>query len=267
MEPVLERRWGSFLAGLLMVLGLGLCLATLALAWWWTRAGREASATPTPPLAVVAVATPTATVPPAPRMPTASPPARQPPTVPPATPTPAPSVDTPAPPAPAPSPQPQGQGQTAAPLVVEDFSLFQGAQVLEELFASPAGRLVTVTVQEETLNQDLNRLLEQAEAEGSVPLADVAVELRPEGVYVSGEAKVGFLRGRFLVLAGVSAQGCTLQVAVQKVHIGGLPAPAAVRQELEKYVAQYLNPWLQSLPLCVEQVVLERGKATIAGHR
>lgn len=267
MEPGLERRWGPFVAGLLMVLGLGLCLATLALAWWWTRAGEQAGAAPTPAPAVMAVATPTATVLPAHPPPRISPPATQHPSVSPATATPAPAVDTPVPPASVPSPQPQGQGETAEPLMVEDFSLFQGAQVLEALFASPAGRPVTVTVQEETLNRDLSRLLAEMEDEGPVPLADVMMELRPEGVYVSGEAKVGFLRGRFLVLAQVSAQGCTLQVAVQKVHMGGLPAPAVVRQELEKYVAQYLNPWLQSLPVCVEQVLLERGKATIAGHR
>ncbi|MGC8838532.1 MAG: hypothetical protein ACP5UM_08960 [Anaerolineae bacterium] len=259
MEPRPEKNWGPFVAGLLIVVGLGLCLSTAALAWWWTRPKVELGLPPvpvaSPPAATVL---PRALTPGGRASPAFTPAAGRP--VPPQGPPGIPST-----PVPTAVPQPQGGGQP--PLLVEDFSLFGASGVLDALLTSPAGRPVRVVVREETLNRDLAYLAEIAKAEQEVHMDPVTVELRPEGVYVSGEAKVGFLRGRYQVLAEITVQGCTPRVKVRELRIGGLPAPEFLRQQLEDEVARSLDLWLQGLPLCIEQVLLERGRGVVVGHR
>ena len=269
METTSERNWGPFVAGLLIVVGLGLCLSTAALAWWWTRPSAGTGLSPTPlvllPSAMPPARTPTpqATFPGVPAPGPGAPPASTP-----AAGQPIPPGGNPVlPPAPAPIPAPPPQGGVGTPLLTEDFSIFQASGVLEGLFASPAGRPVRVVVREETLNRDLRSLADLSRAERGSSVEPVTVELRPEGVYVSGEAKVGFLRGRYQVLAEIAVQGCTPQVKVRELRIGGLPAPGFLRQQLEEEVARSLDLWLQGLPLCIEQVLLERGRGTVVGHR
>lgn len=138
---------------------------------------------------------------------------------------------------------------------------------MDDLMAAPAGRPVRVVVREETLNRDLAYLAEMAKAETGQSVEPVTVELRPEGIYVSGGAKAGFLRGRYQVLAEITVQGCAPKVHIQKLRIAGLPAPEFLRQRLEDEVARSLDLWLASLPLCVEQVLLEHGRGTVVGHR
>ncbi|MGQ9459352.1 MAG: hypothetical protein ACUVS5_13860 [Anaerolineae bacterium] len=266
MEPTSERNWGPFVAGVLLVVGIGLCLGTLALAWWWTHPPAEVGSLPTPmasfPSAAPALWTPLPRVM-APTVPTPGTGTRPTPT--PAAGHPVPPGGSPVlPPPPTPTAVPQPQ---QVPLLVEDFSLFRTSDMLEALLASPAGRPVRVVVQEGTLNRDLAYLAEMAKAEKEVSVDSVTVELRPEGVWVSGEAKAGFLRGRYQVLAQITAQDCRPVVKVQKIHIGGLPAPAFVRQQLENEVGRSLDLWWEGVPLCLEQVFLEHGRGTLVGHR
>lgn len=266
MEPTSERNWGPFVAGVLLVVGIGFCLGTLALAWWWTH----------PPAEVGFLPTPTASLPPATPAPwTPSPQVAAPAEPAPGTdarPTPTPAAGPPVPPGgtpvPPPLPTPTAVPQPhQVPLLVEDFSLFGASGVLKALLASPVGRPVRVVVQEGTLNRDLAYLAEMAKAEKEVSVDSVTVELRPEGVWVSGEAKMGFLRGRYQVLAEVTVQDCRPVVQVQRLHLGGLPAPAFVRQQLEDEVARSLDLWWEGVPFCLEQVLLEHGRGTLVGHR
>ncbi len=269
MESTGGRNWGPFVAGLLIVGGLGLCLSTLALAWWWTHPDVGAFALPTLAVSPPSAAPGTGAQPSTPqgmtwRTPTVGP--RTPEAPAPVGPPPTRAANPPAPtPVPTVAPQPPAGAQV--PLLVEDFSIFGASGVLDGIMASPAGRQVRVIVREETLNRDLAYLAEIAKAEKEVHMDPVTVELWPEGIYVSGEAKVGLLRGRYQVLAQITVHGCRPKVRIQKLHIGGLPAPGFVRQQLEDEVARSVDLWLAGLPLCIDQVLLERGRGTVVGHR
>ncbi|MGQ9586344.1 MAG: hypothetical protein ACUVXG_13220 [Anaerolineae bacterium] len=271
--------WVGFAAGILVVIGIGTCLGVAVLGWWWLRPDQEARWTPPLRVRTPALVQPSAggdvgatrvpspmalspresvTSPTSPGGATASPAPAGGGAVP------AAPTATPVPPAP---PTPATPPNTPAPLVMEDLSIWQSAETFEEVLGSPAGRPIVVTFREDTLNEDLDLLLEQARSQVPPEVKDVDVWLRPEGVYVRAALSLGGVEAPAQVLATLAAGDCRLTVQVKEVRLAGLPAPAFLRRQVEDAIAQYVTPWLQTLPVCVEAVVLEPGAATFHARK
>ncbi|NLE77305.1 MAG: hypothetical protein GX605_11215 [Chloroflexi bacterium] len=276
MEQTTERRWGwlAVAAGVLIVVGICVCVGGGLMAFLWLRPAssqliEEPALEWAPPTVAVAPnwrsATPTPVLV-SPTLPPVELPA--PPTAPPMPPTAAPTATEV--PGVGPAPMATVAAPTPAPLgslVVDDFSLAGWPTLVDEAVNSPEGREVRITVHQEKLNTELQAALARSQQGALQGIRDVRVEFAPGELRVTVRASLqGGIEAPITITAQVGVRECRLVWQVTSVRLGGFPAPGAVRNQVEQMLRDNLQPWLDFLPVCLEEVVVGPGYAFVRGR-
>jgi len=160
------------------------------------------------------------------------------------TPTPTPTA-TPTP-APALSPAP-----TVTPTPTQEAGIYPGA---------PFELVLTEQEVTDTVNQ---RLATQPDS----PLRDVYIRFESGSVVAGGKVRMGlFLTLDVEVVAVIQVVDGKPIPEIVDVRVGGKPAPAPLRSQLQKMADPYLQRWADAnLAVTVEKVEITRGQTRIVG--
>jgi hypothetical protein len=151
-----------------------------------------------------------------------------------------------------------------APLLLADPQ-FSTLSVLDaELARSAPGRAVQIRYQEETLNRELAALWYN---NPDLPYRDVDVDLKRDGVTVSGRVNVMGFEVRGQVAGRVMVRDCSPELEIDRVTLAGVLTPAFVRDWVEASVLEAVAWYPPDYALCLEQIVLEETRTTVYGYR
>jgi hypothetical protein len=175
-----------------------------------------------------------------------------------------PSTSTPQPPPGAtPSPEPK-ETPVRSPLLLADPDLKNLARLDTELSRSAVGRAVQIRYQEEALNSAIAALVEN---NPKLPYQHVQVDLQRDRVVVTGSANVLGFPLSTKVVGTVTVQDCLPQIEVQSVSIAGVFTPSFVQDRITDMILEAMAWYPPDYPLCLQQIVLEDGRATVYGFR
>jgi hypothetical protein len=147
-------------------------------------------------------------------------------------------------------------------LVDPEFSTLESLG--PELAHSAAGRKVQIRYSEATLNRELAAWLA---ARPDEPYRSIYVNLGQGQVVVTGDVLVLSLPIRAEATGTVVASGCLPELKLSSVKIGGLFTPPYLRDEVESLLSQALEWYPADYPLCIDQLAIQDGQATVFGHR
>jgi hypothetical protein len=97
------------------------------------------------------------------------------------------------------------------------------------------------------------------------PLGEARVLVSPEGIEVSGEARVGTLQVPLKARADVSLHDGVPTIAVDQLRVGEMGLPDFVRFQLEDQLNKQLMLGREDLPLQLEEVDLQEGHLRVRG--
>jgi hypothetical protein len=184
-------------------------------------------------------------------------------------PTPVPTTAAPSPPPTAVPSQPTPASSEKAmaappssPMLLSDPTAQELMNLDAEVRASAAGRPIQIRYGEESLNQEIATLLATAP---DVPYRNVWAELQSNRVVLTGDISIASLDLPTKVEGRVIAANCQPAIQLESVSIGGLLTPAFVKEEVVTLIQDALNWYPPDYPLCLEQIVLEEGRATVYG--
>jgi hypothetical protein len=240
--------------------------ATAAVAWKQIGAQTSkenvepvrAALTPSPGVFEAASTEPTAPTIPLPAVTAQSPPriqATADPTLPPL-PTPLPAQEQVA-------PQPE-ETAVRTPLLLSDLDFNSMMHINAEMDRSAVGRAVQIRFSEETLNDEVETLLQN---HPELPYRNVHVDLRRDHVLVTGDVTVLGFDVNSDVMGTVIARDCIPQMQIQSISLGGVLTPGLVKEKIKGLLAEAMNWYPADYPLCLEQIVLEEDRATVYGRR
>jgi hypothetical protein len=152
----------------------------------------------------------------------------------------------------------------ADPLLLADPEISSLSQLDAELARSAPDRAVQIRYQEETLNRELAALWLN---NPDLPYRDVHVDMRRDGVTVSGRVNVLGFEVRGEVEGQVLVRDCLPQLRIEEVKLAGVMTPSFVREEIEDMVLEAMTWYPPDYALCLEQIVLEEMRATVYGYR
>jgi hypothetical protein len=174
------------------------------------------------------------------------------------------SASTPQPPAVATAmPEPK-ETPVRSPLLLADPELKNLAGLDAELDRSAVGRAVQIRYQEEALNRAIAALVEN---NPKLPYQHVQVDLKRDQVIVTGSANVLGFPLSTEVVGTVSVQDCLPQIEVQSISIAGVFTPSFVKDRIKDMLLEAMAWYPPDYPLCLQQIVLEDGRATVYGFR
>jgi hypothetical protein len=97
------------------------------------------------------------------------------------------------------------------------------------------------------------------------PLEDARVSIGPDGLEISGEARVGAARMPVIARADVSVNEGVPAITVDQIQVGEMGLPDFVRFELEDQLNRFLAMRGGELPVLIEELELSDGLLTVAG--
>jgi hypothetical protein len=97
------------------------------------------------------------------------------------------------------------------------------------------------------------------------PLGEAQVSVSPEGIEVSGEARVGTLQVPLEARADVSLHDGVPAIAVDQLRVGELGLPDFVRFQLEDQLNKQLMLGQEDLPVQLDEVDLQEGLLRVRG--
>jgi hypothetical protein len=151
-----------------------------------------------------------------------------------------------------------------APLLLSDPAMTSLSSLEAEMDRSASGRLVRIEYEEEALNREVATLIQE---NPDLPYRDVQVDMKRDGVVLSGKVTVLGFRMDAKATGTVSVENCLPQLQVEQVSLGGILTPRFVKDEVEKLLLEAMDWYPADHPLCLEQIVIEETKATVYGHR
>jgi hypothetical protein len=157
--------------------------------------------------------------------------------------------------------------QTNDVLVLADPELAASATVLEDIYSSPPGRSMKLLVTEDHANGEIQRLFASADPALLSTVKSLRLDLTPAGVWVDAGLILQGLEVQVRVLLLPQVQNCAVELEVAEVRLGVFKAPSLVRQQVTDMVAQSLDPWLDAVPVCVEEIQLDELSVLVTAHR
>lgn len=127
-----------------------------------------------------------------------------------------------------------------------------------------AGQLLQVTMSEAQLQEELLAAMSSAPAQG---YQLEQVQLLPGQVRIVGHAEMNGLRVQIAGTARITAADCWLDVTLQQVQLGRLPAPAFITQQFQDLLRQWSDAYRQDPPMCVSDVTIAPGQITLVGMK
>jgi hypothetical protein len=134
----------------------------------------------------------------------------------------------------------------------------------QEMEQSAAGRAVQIRYSETALNQEIQNLLQ---SNPKLPYRNVYLDLRRDRAVVTGDVTALGLQVGAEVVSTVKAEDCVLRMEIESISIEGVFTPRFVKDKIRALLLEALDWYPADYPLCVEQIVLEEGGATVYGHR
>ena len=150
----------------------------------------------------------------------------------------------------------------SAPLLLADPSLNELMGLDAEIRESATGRPVQIRYQETALNNELAVMLA---SDPDLPYQNVQADLERDSVTLTGDVSVMDISVSTVIKGRVLAQDCLPVVEISSVSVGGILTPAFVRNQVTEVVEDAFAWYPADYPLCLEQIVLEDGRATIYG--
>jgi len=151
-----------------------------------------------------------------------------------------------------------------SPLLLADPELKNLDRLNAELGRSATGRAVQIRYQEDALNREVAALLEN---NPNLPYQHVQVDLKRDRVVVTGIANVMGFPLSTEVVGSVAIQDCLPQIEVQSVSVAGVLTPGFVQDRIKEMLLDVVAWYPADYPLCLQQIVLEDGRATVYGFR
>ncbi len=102
------------------------------------------------------------------------------------------------------------------------------------------------------------------EAHPNVPFRDPQVFIRPDGVTAEGVAELLGLRIGLSGRAAIRLRDGVPLVTLEDLHLAGVAVPGFVRDRIQAEVDAQFS-LAQNLPLIIDDIKLEKGRATISG--
>ena len=102
------------------------------------------------------------------------------------------------------------------------------------------------------------------EGHPNVPFRDPQVSIRPDGVTASGVAEVFGLRIGVSGRAMIRLRDGAPLITVEDLHLAGVAVPGFVRERIQAEIDTQFG-LMQDLPVTIDEIKLEEGKATISG--
>jgi hypothetical protein len=98
----------------------------------------------------------------------------------------------------------------------------------------------------------------------TIPFGQPQVTIRPEGVSAKGVAEIAGLRVSLTGQAHIELREGTPIVTLEDLDVAGVAVPGLVRDRIQAEIDSQFG-LAQDLPLIIEEVMLEEGKATVRG--
>lgn len=133
-----------------------------------------------------------------------------------------------------------------------------------EMQRSALGRTVQIKIQEAVLNREIAAYVH---SHPDLPFQDLHVDLKRDRVVVSGTAMVLSFPVTTTASGTVSAEDCRPIIEVQDISISGVLTPRFVQNQIEDLIHESVDWYPADHPLCIHQIVLEEGRATVYGAR
>lgn len=127
-----------------------------------------------------------------------------------------------------------------------------------------AGQLLQVTMSEARLQEELLAAMSSAPAQG---YQLEQVQLLPGQVRIVGHGEMNGLKVQIAGTARITAADCWLDVTLQQVQLGRLPAPAFITQQFQDLLRQWSDAYRQDPPMCVSDVTISPGQITLVGMK
>lgn len=156
------------------------------------------------------------------------------------------------------------QALVTTPLLLSDPAISSLTRLDSEMNHSASGRPVQIRYTEETLNREIATLTQN---NPELPFRDVWVDMKHDGVVVSGKVTVLGFQMDANATGTVSVKDCLPQLEIERVSVAGVMTPRFVKDQVEELLLETMTWYPVDYPLCLEQIVVEETKATIYGHR
>jgi hypothetical protein len=166
-------------------------------------------------------------------------------------------------PAETPSPEPEATS-ISSPLLLADPEISSLSELNAEMSRSAPDRAVQIRYQEDALNREIAALWTN---NPELPYRDVIVELQPGRVTLTGRVTVLGFEVNAEVLGKVLALDCVPQLEIEDLSVAGLMTPRFVKDQVQEMVFEAMAWYPADYPLCLEEIVLEDGRATVYGYR
>jgi hypothetical protein len=113
--------------------------------------------------------------------------------------------------------------------------------------------------------EQLNTLLQDRIDTSHFPIRDLTLGLKPGRIAAQGTASYSGVETVVTVEGAVQVEDGRLRYQVDSLKLGGLPAPAKLKDKVEREVSQQLNRGLKHAPGQIKTVTVEDGELVVEG--
>lgn len=152
----------------------------------------------------------------------------------------------------------------ASPLLLANPQISGLSKLDAEMSRSALARPVQIRYSEEALNREIATLWHD---NPELPYRDVNVDLKRDGVIVSGSVTILGFGAKAKIAGTVVAEGCRPRLQIETVSVAGVMTPRFVRDQILDMMLEAMTWYPADYPLCLEQIVLEETRATVYGYR
>lgn len=152
----------------------------------------------------------------------------------------------------------------SSPLLMSDLEFSNLMRLDQEMNRSAVGRAVQIRYDEAALNSEIHTLLEN---NPQLPYDNVHVDLARERVSVTGDVTMLGFTLSTKVAGSVVAVDCLPHMEIESISVSGILTPGIVKDQIKAMLGEALKWYPADYPLCLEEIVLEEGRATVYGHR
>jgi hypothetical protein len=152
----------------------------------------------------------------------------------------------------------------SSPLLMSNPEIKSLTMLNAEMNRSAPERAVQIRFQEDALNREFAAMWEN---HPELPYRNVKIDLKRDGVIVTGNVTVFGFEVDAKITGRVVAQDCLPNFEVATVSVEGLMTLPFIKDQIGELIREAMTWYPADFPLCLEQIVLEETRATVYGHR
>lgn len=152
----------------------------------------------------------------------------------------------------------------SSPLLIANPELNGLSQLSAEMNRSAPERPVQIRFHEDALNREFAAMWED---HPELPYRNVKIDLKRDGVIVTGNVTVLGFEVDAKITGKAIAQDCLPDFEVATVSVEGLMTLSFLKDQIGELIREAMTWYPDDYPLCLEQIVLEETRATVYGYR